>query len=243
MKNQLLTARLRRDAATAALLTNAADRYLDFETDIAPLREQLAANLLAAEELKDHATDTAGDGDGADSSPRQRGLRSQLTELLQRRIKALRAHAKGVKPEPDLELLGSLPTHFTSLSRRTDTEFPREARRLLRLGHEVSADDLTKRRYSPEHQQKAEQLLHELSSTDGASEAEIAVTGRHALERLIKANDRIIAELEAFFALYNDQEDVNSLMLYDEWHKAITVKVRNGKKGAKGAPAPVEQAD
>ncbi len=241
MKNKLLTARLRRDAATVALLTTAVDRYADFENDIAPLRDQLTTNLAAAEELKDHADETPADDDNA--TPRQKGLRSQLTELLQRRVKALRAHAKGVKPEPDVELLGSLPTHFSALSRRTDTEFPREARRLLRLGHDVSADDLTKRRYSPEHQAKAEQLLHELSTTDGASDAEIAVTGRHALERLLKTSDRLIGELDEFFALYNDQEDVEALMLYDEWRTATTVKLRVGKKGAKGTPAEAEAAD
>lgn len=230
MKNKLLTARLRRDAATAALLTTAADRYTDFESDIAPLRDQLAANLAAADELKDHTDETPADHD--DATPRQQGLRSQLTELLQRRVKALRAHAKGVKPEPDVELLGSLPTHFSALSRRTDTEFPREARRLLRLGHDVSADDLTRRRYSPEHQAKAEQFLHELSTTDGASDEEIAVTGRQALERLVKANDRLIAELHEFFAIYNDQDDVEALMLFDEWRTATTVKLRIGKKGA-----------
>ncbi len=242
MKDKLLSARLRRDAATVALLTNATDRYTDFESDIAPLREQLAANVLAAEELKDHATDSA-TPEGGEATPRQQGLRSQLTELLQRRVRALRAHAKGLQPEPDLDLLGSLPTHFSALSRRTDTEFPREARRLLRLGHDVSADDLTKRRYSPEHQQKAEQLLHELSTTDGASDEEVAVTGRHALERLLKANDRLIASLEEFFALYNDQEDVEALMLYDEWRTATTVKLRTGKKAKKGEPATTEQAD
>ena len=243
MKDKLLSARLRRDAATVALLTGATDRYTDFESDIVPLREQLTANVLAAEELKDHATESAADDSEGDATPRQQGLRSQLTDLLQRRVRALRAHAKGLQPEPDLDLLGSLPTHFSALSRRTDTEFPREARRLLRLGHDVSADDLTKRRYSPEHQAKAEQLLHELSTTDGASDEEIAVTGRHALERLLKANDRLIASLDEFFALYNDQEDVEALMLYDEWRTATTVKLRPDKKARKGEPAPAEQAD
>ena len=238
MKNELLTARLRRDAATVALLTHATDRYVDFEIDIAPRREQLAANVLAADELKEHAT--GADGENSDATPRQQGLRSQLTDLLQRRVRALRAHAKGLQPEPDLDLLGSLPTHFSSLSRRTDQEFPREARRLLRLGHDVSADDLTRRRYSPEHQAKAEQLLHELSNTDGASAEEIAVSGRHALERFVKTNDRLIAELNEFFALYDDQEDVEALMLYDEWRRATTVKLRNNKKSAAGSP---EQPD
>ncbi len=239
MKNQLITDRLRRDTAVATLLTHALDRYTDIESDVAPLREQLSANLLAAADLNHHATETA---DDASATPRLQGLRSQLTELLQRRIKALRAHAKGLKPEPDLDLLGSLPTHFSSLSRRTDTEFPREARRLLRLGHDVSADALTTRRYSPEHHQKAEQILHELSNTDGASDEEIAVTGRHALERLVKTNDRLIADLDEFFALYNDQDDVEALMLYGEWRKATTVKLHNGKKG-KRDQAPTEQAD
>jgi hypothetical protein len=228
MKNQLISDRLRRDTATVALLTSAHDRYTDIEFDIAPLREQLSANVLAAADLTHHATDTVAHDD---ATPRQQGLRSQLTELLQRRIKALRAHAKGLKPAPDLDLLGSLPTHFSSLSRRTDAEFPREARRILHLGHDVSADALTTRRYSPEHQQKAEQLLHELSTTDGASVEEIAVTGRHALERLVKANDRLIADLDEFFALYNDQDDVEALMLYGEWRTATTVKLRSGKKG------------
>ena len=69
------------------------------------------------------------------------------------------------------------------------------------------------------------------------------VTGRHALERIIKTNDRLIGELDEFFALYNDQEDVEALMLYDEWRTATTVKLRAGKKGAKGTPAEAESAD
>ena len=42
---------------------------------------------------------------------------------------------------------------------------------------------------------------------------------------------RLIADLNEFFAIYNDQDDVEALMLYDEWRAATTVKLRAGKKG------------
>ncbi len=240
MKNELIEARLRRDSATADYLTRAQARYAEIEADVAPHRTELAANLVKADALKDQVLGA----DEDNNSPRKRGLRSQLTALLQRRVKALRAHAKGVKPEPDLDLLGTLPTRPSELTRLSEPEFPVEARRLLALGAAVKAEDLTKRRYSPEHHAKAQQLLTQLTDTtaEGATNDDLGATGRQALERLIKADARLIAALQEFFAPYNDPEDEAALALYTEWRQAIAVNFRGGHDGplagGKGGGAP-----
>lgn len=234
MENERFAARLRRDTATAAFLTRAQSRYADVESDIAPLRTTLAANMVKADALKDEVL-------GADSdnnSPRKQGLRNQLTALLLRRIKALRAHAKGVKPDPDTDLLVTLPTRPADIRRLTEGEFPVEARRLLTLGATLDPAALTKRRYSAEHHAQALGLLTKLTTTtqEGAINDDLGATGRQSLERLIKANARLIASLQEFFAPYNDNEDEEALKLYTEWRQAIAVNYRGGHDGPLDKP-------
>ena len=234
MENELIAARLRRDTTTDAFLVRAAPRYAEIEDDVAPLRAALKGNVGKADQLKSQVLDA----DSDNNSARKKGLRNQLTTLLLRRIKALRAHARGVKPDPDLALLGSLPTTPASIRRATEGEFPVEARRLLALGAGVAPADLTKRRYAPEHHAQAQQLLDQLTATtvEGADNDDLGATGRQSLERLIKANARLIATLQEFFAPYNDPDDEDALALYKEWRQAIAVNFRGGHDGPLDKP-------
>ena len=233
MENERLAARLRRDTTTAAFLARARPRYTEIEDDVAPHRTDLAANLVKADALKGQVLDA----DADNNAPRKQGTRSQLTALLLRRVKALRAHAKGVKPEPDTELAATLPTRPADLRRLTEGEFPVEARRLLGLGGAVKPTDLTKRRYTPDHQTQAQKLLKQLADTtqEGATNDDLGATGRQALERLIKADTRLIAALEEFFAPYNDPDDEDALALYKDWRQAVAVNYRGGHDGPLGA--------
>lgn len=231
MENELIESRLRRDNTVAAFLakdTNKA-RYADIEDDVTPLRTKLGANLTKANGLIDQVI--TADNDNA--TPRKKGFRNQLTILVLRRIKALRAHAKGRKPEPDTDLLSRLPSRPAEIKRLTESSFREEAQRLLNLGADIDPKDLTKRRYTPQHHQDALKYLGKLTTTtqEGISNDDTGATGRATLERLIKANVRLLAELEEFFAPYNDPDDEDALALYKEWRQALKVDKRGGHDG------------
>lgn len=231
MENELIESRLRRDNTAATFLIKDANkaRYADIEDDVAPLRTTLGTNLTKANGLIDQVI-TA---DNDNITPRKKGFRNQLTTLVLRRIKALRAHAKGLKPAPDTDLLSRLPRRPADIKRLTESSFPDEAKRLLALGSDIAPAALTKRRYTPAHHSQATGLLQKLTATnqEGTDNDDTGATSRQALERLIKANARLIAELEEFFAPYKDPDDEEALQLYTEWRQAIKVDQRGGLDG------------
>ena len=235
MKNELIESRLRRDDTTNQFLTRAKPRYADIEDDVAPLRAQLAQGLADAAPLTQEVLSADEDNNAA----RKRGERSQLTTLLLRQNRALRAHAKGRKPTPDTELLGRLPKRPSELREIGDSTFLEEAKRLLDLGATVAATDLAKRRFTAQHRTDANKLLLGLTTTrqTGTTSDIAGATGRRALERIIKASARTIAELEEFFAPYNDPDDKDARKLYDEWRTATKVIRRGGHDGPLDKPA------
>ncbi|GAB2943035.1 hypothetical protein GCM10027048_04520 [Hymenobacter coalescens] len=199
MKNDLVEARLRRDEALSSFLTAETANYAAIETDVAPLRQQLAAALAAAQNLAQDVL--AADNDGA--TARKKGIRHQLTQLLRRLTVALHAQATSTKDNRLLALSGQV----SNLKRLGETSFTEEARRLLSLAPERSAA-LSKRFFMPEHYQQAQSLLSELRRS--LSESRLndgeAATGRQGLERLIKQNARLIEQLRTYFRVY-EQED------------------------------------
>ncbi len=147
MKNELIEARLRRDKSLLGFLDKAENRtrYADIEDDVAPRRTLLQTHLTTADALAQQVL-----GADEDNMPaRKRGFRNQLTALLLRATRALRAHARSTS---DTDLTGR-PSDLTKLG---ETSFGEEARRLLDLAKPY---DLTRRRYTAAHAAQAEDLL------------------------------------------------------------------------------------
>ncbi|SHK93444.1 hypothetical protein [Hymenobacter psychrotolerans] len=206
MQNDLIEARLRRDTTLSAFLDQARPRYEDTEPDVAPLRTALAADQ--------------------DRNPaRKRGVRGQLTALLQRLSRALTAHAKSTA---NPELAARVPRRLSDLSRLSETSFAEQARLLLDLG-QPHAKDLARRHYTAAHHTQAESLLSDFQTqrTEGRLADTSGSTGREALERLIKANARLVADLEDYFALYKEDEPD----LWNEFRAAAKVVHRGGGSG------------
>ena len=225
MQNDLIEARLRRDTTLSAFLDQARLRYEDTEPDVAPLRAALAANLQQSQQLAQQVISADQDQNPA----RKRGVRGQLTALLQRLSRALTAHAKSTA---NPELAARVPRRLSDLSRLSETSFAEQARLLLDLG-QPHAKDLARRRYTAAHHTEAESLLSDFQTqrTEGRLSDTSASTGREALERLIKANARLVADLEAYFVLYKEDEPD----LWNEFRAAAKVVRRGGGSGNAGA--------
>ncbi|WP_400193695.1 hypothetical protein [Hymenobacter sp. B81] len=224
MKNDLIEARLRRDTTAAAFLAQATADYADIEADVAPLRDQLGANLTRAGELAQQVLGADNDGNPA----RKKGLRNQLTALLQRLILAGRAAAQSSK---DAELRATLG-NLDDLRNLNESTFQEEATRLLGLipGREPA---FTKRRFSADHAREARQLLQEFTATttEGRLNDTNGSTGRQALERLIKESARLLEEMKVYFDLYKaDDPD-----LWQRFQAATKVVKRGGGRGANPA--------
>ncbi|WP_400190325.1 hypothetical protein [Hymenobacter sp. B81] len=220
MKNDLIEARLRRDHALSAFLTEQKSRYGDAETDVAPLRQQLSQALTEAQNIAQDVLTADNDG----NSPRKRGTRNQLTQLLRRLVVALQAEAAAAGDQR-LRALAGRPGQ---LGRLNESTFIEEARRLLSLAPERSTA-LAKRRFAPEHYQQAQSLLSELrrSANEGRLNDVAGSTGRQALERLIKQNARTIEQVRTFLRTYEQDEPA----LWQEFQAAARVVKRGGPDG------------
>ncbi|RAK67033.1 hypothetical protein [Hymenobacter edaphi] len=219
MKNDLIEARLRRDATAAAFLAQAKAEYADIEDDVAPLRAQLAAGLERAAALAQQVLSADADG----NAKRKKGVRNQLTALLRRLVLAARAEALSRKDAPLRAALGS-PGELPNLNEST---FREEATRLLALvpGRELG---LAKRRFAAGHYQEARRLLAEFdaATAEGRLNDASGSTGRQALERLIKESARLLEELKVYFDLYRaDDPD-----LWGRFQAAAKVVRRGGSE-------------
>ena len=140
MKNDLLEARNRRDNSLLGLLTDKKSRYTDIEADVAPLRLRLGDNQTKVNGMIQQVIGA----DATDTSGRTRGLRGQLTDILLRLVRGLRAEGLSTN---NADLIARTPTRPSELRRHLGgTSFAEEARRLLDLGAPL-ADALVKRRY------------------------------------------------------------------------------------------------
>jgi hypothetical protein len=221
MQNSVIEARLRRDTTLSAFLATAKARYDDIEVDVAPLRTALVANLQQSQQLAQQVL-----GADQDQNPeRKRGLRGQLTALLLRLGRGLTAHAKSTQ---NTELAARVPRRLSDLTRLNETNYTEQARLLLDLGQPHAAA-LVKRRYTTAHNTEAEALLTGFQSqrTEGRLADTSGSTGRQSLERLIKANARLKADLGDYFAPYQQDEPT----LWNEFRAAAKVVRRGGGSG------------
>lgn len=229
MNNDLLEARNRRDNSLLGFLTTKRARYTDIETDVVPLRLRLSDNQTKINRVIQQVIGA----DATDTSGRTRGLRGQLTDILLRLVRALRAEGLSTN---NADLLAKTPTRPSELRRHLGgTTFAEEARRLLDLGAPL-ADALAKRRYPQALNAQAEDLLKQYNDSlvNGRETDNTGSTGRQLLERLIKDNERIKKALETYFALY--QDDADEADVYDLFRAAAKVVRRGGKEGAREEP-------
>ena len=121
-----------------------------------------------------------------------------------------------------------MPRRPSDLARLNETTYAEQARLLLDLGQHL-AKELVKRRYTAAHHSEAESLLTDFQSqrTEGRLSDTSGSTGRQALERPIKANGRLQADLEDFFVLYQQDEPT----LWQEFKAASKVVRRGGGSG------------
>jgi hypothetical protein len=164
---------------------------------------------------------------------RSRGVRGQLTDLLLRQGRGLKAIAVSTK---NADLLAKLPTRPSDIKKLRETDFAEEARRLLDLG-QPHAEALVKRHFAKAKGTEAEALLTTYNTTVVGKRADVTdgSTGRLAVEQLLKDNSRIMKELGTFFELYKDDEDEADV--YDKF-RAVSKVVRRG-----GQDGPVKPAE
>ena len=148
MDNNRLNALLKRDTDTAAGLLADKDQYKPLEDELAPLRDEHAANLAQARTLE-----AAVMADGQNDDAKQKnGAKKQLKALAARLGAALQAYAASAANK-DEDLAGRVNITATDLGRADDASFASLVAALLKEAQpltkalekrEFTADDLTR---------------------------------------------------------------------------------------------------
>jgi hypothetical protein len=233
MKNNSLDAYHRRDTATQAGLEADKANYKPIEDDIAPLREQLAANHTKADKLIDDVLEADGD-DSAAVKTKTKGL---LLPLLFRAGAALQAFAES-KANTDEDLLHRVTLGNNVLRRADEDTFARLATGLLAEATKVPEIQLTKREFLPADLVEAQRLLQRFSDrlTPGRLADVDGKSAREILSDLLAANQQLIKKIRQQLLPYKNSATKHDVWLRFQGYSKVIVRKGGGGKQEDAKP-------
>ena len=191
MDNNKLNAQLLRDTATAAGLLADKALYAPLEADIAPLRDEHAANLAQARTLEDAVMGE----DGTDATRQKTGAKTRLKALAPRLAAALQAYAAS-KSNTDDDLAGRVRYSRSTITEANDASFATIVAALLQAAGPL-ANELAKREFTADDlAETARQLARfEQKQTSQRTTTVAGATDRKTLIALLRRNANLIKEL------------------------------------------------
>ena len=227
MDNNKLDAQLRRDTATANGLQADKKGYAGLEDDLAPLRDEHAANLAKARALEDAVM-----GDDASTVTAQKtSAKALLKPLAYRLAAALQGYAASVSNK-DEDLAGRVRYSRSQLSEASDASLATMVGALLKeagplaapLGkREFTADDLaeTTRLLARFEQKHASRRLTEVEGS----------TERKALIALLRRNANLIKEMRTQLKAYENSSTKHEVWLRFQGYTKLIILGGGGAKG------------
>jgi hypothetical protein len=209
MDNNKLNAQLLRDTATAAGLLADQALYAALEADIAPLRDEHAANLALARTLEGAVMAEAND----DATQQKASAKTQLKALAPRLAAALQSYAAS-KTNPDEDLPGRVRYNRTDLAQANDASFASIIGALLREATPLAAE-LAKREFSADDLALTTRLLarFEQKQTTQRTAAVAGATDRRTLTALLRRNANLIKDLRVQLKPYQSSPTKHEVWL------------------------------
>ena len=229
MDNNKLDAQLRRDTATTTGLLADKDNYKLLEDDIAPLRDEHAANLAQARLLEDAVM-----GDDSGTVTEQKvGTKTLLKPLAFRLAAALQAYAAS-KANPDEDLAGRVRYGRSDIAKAGDASFATIVGALLKEARPLP-QELAKREFTADDLAETTRLLARFEKKADSQRVTVVAdsTDRKTLIALLRRNANLIKEMRVQLRPYQ-----NSPTKHEVWERfqGYTKLIILGGGGPKGGP-------
>jgi hypothetical protein len=235
MENNKLNAQLLRDTATVAGLLADKPKYVLLEDDIAPMREEHAANLAKARTLED----TVMGEPSADVTRQKASAKTRLKVLAPRLAAALQAYAAS-KANKDEDLAGRVRYTGSSITEAGDGTLATIVTALLKEATPLAAE-LAKREFTAEDLAETTRQLARFEKKYASQRTTVVAgsTDRKTLIALLRRNANLIKEMRVQFKPYR-----NSATRHEVWQRfqGYTKLIILGGGGPKGEAAPAPTA-
>ena len=234
MDNNKLNAQLLRDTATAAGLLADKARYAALEADIAPLRDEHAANLAQARTLEDAVM---GDESGT-ATEQKAGAKTQLKALAPRLAAALQGYAAS-KTNTDEDLAGRLRYSRSDIKTANDASFASMVTALLKEAAPLTKE-LIKREFTADDLAETTRLLARFEQKQASQRTTVVAgaTDRKTLIALLRRNANLIKEMRVQLKPYQSSPTKHEVWLRFQGYTKLIVLGQGGPK----SPAAAKQA-
>ena len=229
MENNHLNDLVLRDKAAVAGLETDKANYAPLEDDIAPLRDEHAANTAKLGPLAQRVLDAATD----DATSQKTGAKKQLKDLGERLASALQGYAAS-KANADPDLPGQVNFNRTSFNEADDATFATLLHKLLDAAAPLAAP-LAKREFSADDRALTETLLarFERKQVRQQENRTAGSTDRKTLVALTRRNASLLKGIRTQLKAYK-----NTPAKHAVWLRFVSyTKIIDHRGGGGAAPA------
>lgn len=234
MDNNRLNALLKRDTDTAAGLLADKDHYKPLEDDIAPLRDEHAANLAQARTLE---AAVMADGQNDDTS-QKKGAKKQLKALATRLGAALQAYAASAANK-DEALAARVNITATDLGRADDASFASLVAALLKEAQPLTKA-LEKREFTADDLAQTAALLQRFGQKRTGQRLSVVSgsTARNTLIGLLRRNADLVKQMRVQLRPYQSSPTKHEVWERFQGYTRVIVLGQGGPQpGAPVKPA------
>ncbi len=233
MDNNKLDAQLLRDTATANGLLADKAGYAPLEADIAPLRDEHAANLAQARTLEAVVMGEASGG----ITQQKAGAKTQLKALAPRLAAALQAYAAS-KTNPDEDLANRVRYSRSHITEANDASFATIVGALLKEAAPL-AKELAKREFTADDLALATRLLARFEQKQASQRTTIVAgaTDRKTLIALLRRNADLIQQIRVQLRPYQSSPAKHEVWLRFQGYTRLIVLGHGGPKKVSAQPA------
>jgi hypothetical protein len=227
MNNNKLDAQLRRDTATAAGLLADKKQYEPLEADIAPLRDEHAANLAQARTLE-----AAVMGNDSETVTEQKAsAKKRLKPLVFRLAAALQAHAASATNK-DEDLAGRVRYGRSAIAKADDASFATTVAALLKEAQPLAAQ-LEKREFTADDLAETTRLLARFEQKHAGQRTAVVEgsTERKTLIALLRRNSNLLKQIRVQLKPYQSSPTKHAVWERFQGYTKLIVLGGSGGKG------------
>jgi hypothetical protein len=227
MDNNKLDAQFRRDTATANGLQADKHHYAPLEDDLAPLRDEHAANLAKARLLEDAVM---GETSGT-VNQQKASAKTSLKALAPRLAAALQGYAAS-KTNKDEDLAGRVRYSRSDLAAAGDASFATMVGALLKEGQPL-ADQLAKREFTADDLAETTRQLARFEQKQAGQRLAVVEgsTDRKTLIALLRRNANLIKEMRVQLKAYESSPTKHDVWLRFQGYTKLIILSGGGPKG------------
>ena len=231
MDNNKLNAQLLRDTATANGLQADKPHYAPLEADLAPLRDEHAANLAQARLLEDEVMSD----DHSDVTQQKAGAKTRLKALAPRLAAALQAYAAS-PANTDEDLAGRVRYSRTDIAKADDASFASMITALLREAAPLTKE-LEKREFTKDDLAETTRLLARFEQKQASQRATVVAgsTDRKTLIALLRRNANLIKQMRVQLKPYQSSPTKHEVWLRFQGYTRLIVRSGGGPKSGAAA--------